>query len=69
MAVTADALGIQVNIVQNANGKVAIIPHVPVISSSSRETATLLYMYKPNYNKLDHHYDAVVDMTPEDIIL
>ena len=27
-----------------------------------------LYMHSPSFNNLDVHYDAVIDMTPEDII-
>ena len=40
----ADALSMQVNRVQNVNGKGAVIPHVPVKGGSSRGPVTLLYM-------------------------
>ena len=67
-AATPDALRMHVNIVQNVSRKVAVIPHIPITSGSSRGIVTLLYMHKPSSNNLGNSYDVVIDMTPEDII-
>ena len=67
IAAIAKALRMQVNIVQNVNGKVAVIFHVPHISGSSRGKATLLNMHKPSHKNIDDHYNAIVKML-EDII-
>ena len=41
---TADALRMQVTTVLNVNMKVAVIPHVSVMSGNFRGTVILLYM-------------------------
>ena len=66
IAATTGALIMQVNIVQNVNGKVTVINHVPVISGSFRGTVYLHYM--PSHNNQDDHYVAMVDMIVDDII-
>ena len=60
---TADALRIQVHITQHLKEKVAVIPHVPVINSSFRGTATLFYLCKSSHHTLDDHYGPRHDTT------
>ena len=67
IAATAYVLRMLVIIVQNVKRRVAATAYVPVINASCRGSHSALQL-KSSCNYLADHYDAIVDMTPEDII-